>query len=204
MNCSIIYYIAYKTGYIQRNLNKKLRSMPEITITSTLAAVSEDDFVEKLKNALEQTELVVIIGGLSADEKRNVMTILSDYFSVHELEVTFNKKVINPNNGKDGYLIRSINKYIAVLPDEPDDVDKMFGSELLKNINITSDTSAVLPEPVIKHTIVFAPEPDESMNRLQKNKSLSVLAWVLIVMGLIVAAAAGSWIYLCYFTDLLG
>ena len=86
------------------------------------------------------------------------MTVLSDYVNDTEMEITFNKRVLNPVGGKDGYLIRSLNKYIAVLPDDYDQVDKMFGSELLKNIDISPDTAAELPEPVITHTVVFAPE----------------------------------------------
>ena len=198
MDCSIIYYIAYKTGYIQRNLNKKFNTIPDIKVTSTVAAVSEEDLSEKFGKSLEKTNLIMVIGGLSAAEKRNVMTILSDYFNNHDLEVTFNKKVVNPDGGKDGYLIRSGEKYIAVLPDEPEEINKMFGSELMKNINISPDTAANMPEPVITHSVVFAPEPDYSLDKLKSKKRPDILLTVFITLGIIIALATAVWVYSLY------
>lgn len=198
MDCSIIYYIAYKTGYIQRNLNKKFNTIPDIKVTSTVAAVSEEDLSEKFGQSLEKTNLIMVIGGLSAAEKRNVMTILSDYFNNHDLEVTFNKKVVNPDGGKDGYLIRSGEKYIAVLPDEPEEINKMFGSELMKNINISPDTAANMPEPVITHSVVFAPEPDYSLDKLKSKKRPDILLTVFITLGIIIALATAVWVYSLY------
>lgn len=199
MECSIIYYIAYKTGYIQRNLNKKFNTIPDIKVTSTLAAVSGEDLSEKFKQSIEKTDLIIVIGGLSAAENRNVMTILSDYFNNNEMEVTFNKKVVNPDGGKDGFLIRSKDKYIAVLPDEPEHINKMFGSELMKNINITPDTAVQMPEPVITHSVVFAPEPDYSLDKLKNKRRSSILVTVFITLGIIIALAAAVWIYSLYY-----
>lgn len=195
MDCSIIYYISYKTGYIQRNLNKKFNTIADIKVTSALAAVSEEDLSEKFRQSLEKTDLIIVIGGLTASENRNVMTVLSDYFNNNEMEVTFNKKVINPDGGKDGYLIRSEEKYIAVLPDEPEEINKMFGSELMKNINITPDTAVEMPEPVITHSVVFAPEPDYSLDRINNKKRINILLTVFIILGIIVASATAAWIY---------
>ncbi len=193
MNCSVIYYIAYKTGYIQRNLNKKFRTVPDIVITSTTAAVSEFDLSLQFKNSLETTDLIFVIGGLSAAENRNVMTVLSDYFSDKEMEVTFNKKVMNPLGGKDGYLIRSREKYIVVLPDEPEEIDKMIGSELMKNIDVSPDTSIDMPEPVRTHSIVFAPEPDNSLDRL-KSRRTNIIAKICIASGIIIILATAAWV----------
>ncbi|MBQ3969179.1 MAG: hypothetical protein II685_01690 [Clostridia bacterium] len=194
MDCSIIYYIAYKTGYIQRNLKKKFNTIPDIKVTSALAAVSADDLAAKFRESLEKTDLIFVIGGLSASEDRNVMTILSEYFSAEEMDVTFNKKVLNPDGGKDGYLIKSGEKYIAILPDEPEEIDKMLGSELLGNIDISPDTSVELPETVITHSIVFAPEPDYSLDRLNKRRKTNILATICIIIGVIVIAATAAWI----------
>ena len=193
MECSIIYYIAYKTGYIQRNLNKKFNTIPDIKVTSTLAAVSGEDLSEKFKQSIEKTDLIIVIGGLSAAENRNVMTILSDYFNNNEMEVTFNKKVVNPDGGKDGFLIRSKDKYIAVLPDEPEHINKMFGSELMKNIDISPDTAIDMPEPVRTHSIVFAPEPDYSLDRL-KSKRTNIIAKVCIGLGISIILGTVAWI----------
>ena len=194
MNCSIIYYIAYKTGYIQRNLNKKLNTIKDLKVTSTLAAVSAEDLSAKVKTALENSDLVIVIGGLTASQDRNVMTVLSDYFNENTMDVTFNKKVVNPDGGKDGYLIKSGNKYIAVFPDEPEEINKMVGSELMKNIDITPDTAVDMPEPVRKHSIVFAPEPDYSLDNLRKKRAPNILLTVCIAMGVVVVLLAAMWI----------
>ncbi len=193
MKCSVVYYIAYKTGYIQRNLNKKFRTVPEINVVSTAAAVSGNDLKEKFGKALEETDLIIVFGGLTAAEDRNVMTVLSDYFNDTEMEVTFNKKVLNPCGGKDGYLIRSGEKYIVVLPDEPEEIDKMIGSELMKNIDISPDTAIDMPEPVRTHSIVFAPEPDYSLDRL-KSKRTNIIAKVCIGLGISIILGTVAWI----------
>ena len=193
MDCGVVYYIAYKTGYIQRNLNKKFRTVPDINVTETVAAVAQEDLKERFRGLLEKTDLIIVIGGLSAAEDRNVMTILSDYFNDNDMEVTFNKKVINPNGGRDGYLIRSGEKYIVVLPDEPDDIDKMLGSELMKNIDISPDTAADMPEPVRTHSIVFAPEPDYSLDRL-KSKRTDIVAKVCIALGTAIILGTVAWV----------
>ena len=198
MDCSIIYYIAYKTGYINRNLNKKFGKMPDIHVLNTTAAVSADDLKEKFANSLEQTDLIIVIGGLTAAENRNVMTLLSDYFSEKEMEVSFNKKILNPGGGKDGYLIKSSSKYIAVFPDEPEQIDMMIGSELMKNIDISPDTAAELPEPVITHSIVFAPEPDYALDKLKSKKRMNILTTICIVLATVIILAASAWIISIY------
>ncbi len=198
MVCSIIYYIAYKTGYIQRAISKKLAGVKNLTLGNSVAAVSRDDFCSKFQKALQNSDFIIVIGGLSAGSDRNVMTVLSDYVNDTEMEITFNKRVLNPVGGKDGYLIRSLNKYIAVLPDDYDQVDKMFGSELLKNIDISPDTAAELPEPVITHTVVFAPEQYDPLEQLSRKKSVNPFVIAAVVFGALTVAAASVWIILQY------
>lgn len=194
MKFSIIYYIAYKTGYIQRNLNKKLNMIKELELVSAKAAVSPDDLNDKFTKSLEESELVIVIGGLSAGSERNVMTVLSEYFTQKEMDVTFNKKVVNPEGGHDGYLIKSGSKYIAVLPDEPEEIDSMVGSELMKNIDITPNNAADMPEPVRTHSIVFAPEPDYSLDRLNKRGAPNILLLICMSVGAVTVLAAIAWI----------
>ncbi|MEE3450641.1 MAG: hypothetical protein VZR27_08090 [Acutalibacteraceae bacterium] len=194
MNCSIIYYIAYKTGYIQRNINKKLSTIKDIKITGAAAAVSNSDLCIRFENTLKTNDLVIIIGGLSSGGDRNVMTVLSDYFTQKSLEVTSNKKILNPDGGKDGYLIQSGSKYIAVFPDEPEQIDKMIGSELMKHIKITPDEAATLPEPVITHTVVFAPDPNDALEQLAKRRSKNILLIVVISLTAAVLLGAAGWI----------
>ncbi len=198
MICSVIYYIAYKTGYIQRSLGKKLDGVKDLSLSKAIAAVSKDDFRDKLKTSLNDSDFIIIIGGLSSGKDRNVMNVLSDYVNDTKMEITFNKRVLNPTGGKDGYLIRSRDKYIAVLPDDPEQVDKMFGSELLKNIEITPDTPAQMPEAAITHTVVFAPEQYDPLERLEKNKSHNIFVIAAVVFGALTVGAAAVWIILQY------
>ena len=198
MICSVIYYIAYKTGYIQRTLSKKLAGVKNLTLNKAVAAVSKDDFTEKLTASLSDSDFIIVIGGLSSGRDRNVMTVLSDYVNDTDMEITFNKRVLNPDGGKDGYLIRSRNKYIAVLPDEPQQVEKMFESELIKNIEIDPDVQAQMPEPVITHTVVFAPEQYDPLELLGKKKKRNVFVIAAAIFGALTVAAAVVWIVLQY------
>ncbi len=198
MICSVIYYIAYKTGYIQRTLTKKLAGVKDLKLGKAVAAVSKDDFREKLGQALKKSDFIIVIGGLSSGKDRNVMNVLSDYVNDTEMEITFNKRVLNPDGGKDGYLIRSIDKYIAVLPDEPDQVEKMFEGELIRNIKITPDSHAQMPEPVITHTVVFAPEQYDPLEQLGKKKKHNVFVIAAAIFGALTVAAAAAWIALQY------
>lgn len=194
----MIYYIAYKTGYIQRTLSKKLAGVKNLTLNKAVAAVSKDDFTEKLTASLSDSDFIIVIGGLSSGRDRNVMTVLSDYVNDTDMEITFNKRVLNPDGGKDGYLIRSRNKYIAVLPDEPQQVEKMFESELIKNIEIDPDVQAQMPEPVITHTVVFAPEQYDPLELLGKKKKRNVFVIAAAIFGALTVAAAVVWIVLQY------
>lgn len=198
MICSIIYYIAYKTGYIQRCLDKKLATVKNMEQGGVAAAVSAEDFRGKLEESLESSDFVIVVGGLTAGGDRNVMTVMSDYFNDKEMDVTFNKRVINPDGGKDGYLIRSGDKYIAVLPDEPEQVDKMMGSELLSNINISPNTTAQLPEPVRTHTVVFAPEQYDPLEQLNKRRTPNILVAAAVIFGALTVVAAVVWIITQY------
>lgn len=197
MDCSIIYYIAYKTGYIQRSLTKKFRTMSNITVKTGYAAVSPQDLQAKFRRAFEESELVIVVGGLSAPGGGNVMTVLSDYFTNERLDVGFNKRVIN-ESGEDGYLIKTGRKYVLVLPDDPEAAERMFGAELLKNIDTANPPGEEVAEPVRNHTVVFAPEPDDAMERLKTKNSASLVAIIGISLAVAVCAAAAAWIYYVY------
>lgn len=194
MDCAVIFYISYKTGYIQRILSKKFRESDEITIASSVAAVAPEDMRDKFSQSLENNNLIFVIGGLSAAADRNVMTVLSDYFTDNEMDVDFNKKIMNPCGGKDGYLIKSGEKYIAVLPDEPDHIETMIGSELMKNIEIIQTPTQPEPEPEKKHTIVFAPEPDDTLDKINKKRSPNLFLKICIAVGIVTVLCAAVWI----------
>lgn len=202
MNCNIIYYIAYKTGYIQRIFSRKFRDSKDIVINTAVAAVSREDMFAKFKESLETSDLIFVIGGLATGEERNVMTVLSDYFSDNEVEVTFNKRIVNPSGGKDGYLIRSGEKYIVVLPDEPSQINDMVGNELMKNIDITEAPTVAEPEPVTTHSIVFAPEPDYTLDKFGNKKSHNTFLKVCIAVGVATVICAAVW--LVFFSGFFG
>ncbi len=192
MDCSIVYYSAYKTGYIQRSLEKKFRTMTNITVRSGYAAVSPKDMQMKFCRALGESSLVIIVGGLSLFGENNVMTALSDYFSKARLSVESNKRVLN-ENGDDGYLIKTGGKYVLVLPDDPEAAERMFGVQLLKNID-TGSSPDEIAEPVRTHTIVFAPEPNDDAAERLRSRRLSTVAVITIVLTAAVCIAAGIWI----------
>lgn len=194
MDCSVIYYISYKTGYIQRSLTKKLRTLTKITVKSGYAAVSPQDLHIKFRKALDESELVIVIGGLSAFGENAVMEVLSDYFTKARLEVTSNKRILN-DSGSDGYLIKTGRKYVLVLPDDPQAVGRMFGTQLLKNIDTANDPGEEIFEPVRTHTVVFAPEPDSSMDRLKNSRRPDVLTIIGISIAAAVCLLAAVWVW---------
>lgn len=195
MDCSLVYYTAYKTGYIQRSLTKKFRTMSKITVKSGYAAVSPDDLQMKFRRALNESELVIVVGGLSSYGENNVMTVLSDYFTNTRLKVDSNKRVLN-ENGEDGYLIKTGKKYVLVLPDDPEAARNMFGAELLKNIDTANSPGEEIVEPVRTHTVVFAPDPTESgMERLQNKRRASLLTIIGITIAALVVLSAAAWIF---------
>lgn len=193
MDCSIVYYIAYKTGLVQRSLTKKFRTMTDITVKTGYAAVSVPDLHNKFHRALSESELVIVVGGLSAGGDDNVMTALSDYFTRMQLDVTFSKRVLN-ESGEDGYLIKSGSKYVLVLPDDPQAAQTMFGAQLLKNID-TSRSGEEISEPVRTHTVVFAQEQENSLSRITNTRRTNILLIVGIIITLAVCAAAAVWIF---------
>ena len=195
MDCSIIYYISYKTGYIQRSLTKKFRTMSNITVKSGYAAVSPQDLCDKFSRAVAESELVIVIGGLSASGESGVMTVLSGYFTSEQLDVEFSKRIVN-TAGEDGYLIKTGGKYVLVLPDDPEACERMFGAELLKNIKTANPPGEEVSEPVRNHTVVFAPEPDEASERLKTKHRTSLPVILAISLAAAVCIAAGVWVWL--------
>ena len=196
MDCSIIYYTAYKTGYIQRVLTKKFRTMTSINLRSGYAAVSAGDMKIKFAAALNEADLVIIVGGLRSYGDENVMTALSDYFSVSRLSVDSNKRVLN-ESGDDGYLIKTGKKYLLILPDDPEAVGRMFGTQLLKNIDTAVSGIDNPTEPVITHTIVFAPDSAiDAAGKLKNKKRPNIALVINIAIAAAVCISAGIWIYL--------
>lgn len=194
MDGKIIYYIAYKTGYIQRTLNKQLDKIGDIKILSSTAAVSPDDLKGKFSESLEDCQLIFIVGGLSGSDKRNVMSVLSDYFNDSEMDVDFNKRIVNPHGGKDGYLIKTNDRYIVVLPDEPEHIQSMAGEELFKNIDvIPSEPNTDSKPQITTHSIVFAPEPDYTLDSIGKKRGSSILLKVCIAVGIITVVCSVVW-----------
>ena len=194
MDCSVIYYISHKTGYIQRTLTKKLRTMTQISVKSGYAAVSPQDLQQKFRKALSESDLVIVVGGLSAYGDNGVMDVLSDYFTKAQLEVTSNKRIVN-DSGSDGYLVRSGKRYVLVLPDDPEAVGRMFGTELLKNIDTANSPGEEIVEPVRTHTVVFAPEQENDLDRLKSSRRIDILTLIGITIAAAVCIAAAAWVW---------
>ena len=87
---------------------------------------------------------------------------------------------------------------MLVLPDDPEAAERMFGAELLKNIDTANPPGEEVAEPVRNHTVVFAPEPDDAMERLKTKNSASLVAIIGISLAVAVCAAAAAWIYYVY------
>ena len=80
-----------------------------------------------------------------------------------------------------------------VLPDDPDAAERMFGVQLLKNIDTGAGSPDEIEEPVRTHTVVFAPEPDDTADRL-RSRRMPTVAIITIVITAAVCIAAAVWI----------
>ncbi len=138
MNYDIIFYHSGRTSETEKLLNKKL-SPYKAERAASVAAMTPKDLAKELEASLGRTRLVFIIGGLDGG-RQSTDTILSSILS-SDSGMTSEKLIDNDDNIS--YMIKSEDRTIAVLPDEPEVIsemlDKRIISELRKRYSLTSE-----------------------------------------------------------------
>lgn len=127
MNCHIIFYMARKTGLCEKALQIAL-SEAQITPKKTLFATNPAQLGELMTTSLKETNIVLTVGGLFSTDNQGIENVLSCALSKNPPQEI--KKLKNNISDYDGYVIRQDCQLIIVLPDEPEEIAKIFNGKL--------------------------------------------------------------------------
>lgn len=132
MKYDLIYYIARKTGYCEKRLLSRLKTIG--AEPNRIAGATAPTLLgEEVARGLRLCPLVVIVGGLDSPDDDNLATVLSRVFSNSALTLD-NMRRITAASGAVGYIVRCGSQMLLALPDEPDDIDSILSPDLLAYI----------------------------------------------------------------------
>ena len=164
MNYEIIFYHSGRTSETEKLLNKKL-SPYGVERAGSIAAITPTDLAKELEAALDRSRLVIIIGGLDGG-RQSTDTILSSILSSGS-GMTSEKLIDNEENIS--YIIKSEDRTIVVLPDEPDIIsemlDKRIISELRRRYSLTSEKD---DSPTIESVVS---ELDKQLSKMDRTRT---------------------------------
>ena len=121
MNCTIVYYSARKTSFCEKALKKAFSELG-LNLSSAVFATNRESFGEALTQAFEKTDVVFAVGGLEFQDSRSARDIVSQAASGSSPELC---RRLKNDSGDDGYLIRAGSQLLVMLPDEPEQIEKM-------------------------------------------------------------------------------
>ena len=129
MKYDLIFYIATKTGYCEKRLRAKMKTIGAV-VNRVAGATAPSELGEEVMHGLKLCPLVVIVGGLHSMDDDNLATVLSRVFSNSTLTLDNMRKITAPS-GSTGYIIRYKSQMILALPDVPEDIDAILSDDLL-------------------------------------------------------------------------
>ncbi|MDP4120759.1 MAG: hypothetical protein Q8876_06880 [Bacillota bacterium] len=129
MKCQLIFYQARKTGYNESAFQMALRNTP-FEISDISSAGTAKDFGKQLNESFRNCDLTFICGGLNSESDENIGIILSYAIQNSQIKLSDVRKIKN-EIGDDGYLVRSENGTLIVLPDSPEEIEAMIDKTLL-------------------------------------------------------------------------
>lgn len=126
MKCSIIYYSARKTSFCEKALKK---CFPELglNLSDAVFATKKETLGDALMKAFDGCDTVFTVGGLEFGDNRNVRDILSQ--AAAGSDPTLCRRLQN-DGGDDGYLIRAGKQLLVMLPDEPEQIERIMRGTL--------------------------------------------------------------------------
>ncbi len=127
MNCELIFYLAKKTNLCEKALEASLKDI-NLNFRTSLFATDSDSLGALVIEAFEKTNVVFIVGGLGAGDKNGIENILSKALANKNPDDL--KKLKNPLSPADGYLVRQGGQLMAVLPDEPRELEAVLSGPL--------------------------------------------------------------------------
>lgn len=137
MNCRIVFYAARKTSYCEKALRKSVEGLG-LNVSGALFATDGNSLGERLTEAFYECDLVFVIGGLALDDKRSVKIVMSN--AIKDMDIDECKKLKN-EAGNDGYLLRTGDQVLVILPDDPDQLDAMMHGCLAGYLQLRVNTA---------------------------------------------------------------
>ena len=126
MNCELIFYLSTKTGLCEKALRSSVSGLG-LALNKTGFATSPEKLGKLITAAFERNDAVFIVGGLTGDTN-GVENILSKALANKAPDDL--KKLKNPLSSADGYLVRQGGQLLIALPDEPEEIEAVFGGPL--------------------------------------------------------------------------
>lgn len=134
MNCRLVFFAARKTSFCERALQKSFSEL-DLELVKTCFATDSEQLGKELTDAFKKLNAVFVVGGLGFDDEKGIKSIISR--ALCETPVNDCKKLKN-ENGDDGYVVRSANQILILLPDEPEQIESIMQGPLRKYIMANS------------------------------------------------------------------
>lgn len=134
MNCRLVFFAARKTSFCERALQKSFSEL-DLELVKTCFATDSEQLGNELTDAFKKLNAVFVVGGLGFDDEKGIKSIISR--ALCETPVNDCKKLKN-ENGDDGYVVRSANQILILLPDEPEQIESIMQGPLRKYIMANS------------------------------------------------------------------
>lgn len=127
MNCEVIFYLAKKTNLCEKAVVSAVSDL-SLRFNPAKYATEPPKLGKIVIDAFERSDLLFIVGGLTAFDSKGIENVLSRALAVKEPDDL--KKLKNPISSCDGYLVRKGRQLMIVLPDEPNAIEAIMSAEL--------------------------------------------------------------------------
>ena len=137
MDCSLIYYSARKTSLCEKALRRSAASLG-LRIASSCFANDPRSLGERLSEAFGRCGVCFVAGGLGFSDSRSLSRILSNGAARSQPDLL--RRLPN-ENGDDGFVLRAGGQLLVLLPDEPEQIERLLGgklSELIRSSVVSS------------------------------------------------------------------
>ncbi len=126
MDYKIVFYSAQKTSLCERTLKKSLSAI-RLNHSGSAFAIKNDSLGKQLTEILNSCDIAFVIGGLGFGDSRNTAKIISNAAADCDCDLV---KKLRGIDGHDGYMLKSGDKLMILLPDDPEQIEAIVKGEL--------------------------------------------------------------------------
>lgn len=126
MDYKIVFYSAQKTSLCERTLKKSLSAL-SLNHSGSSFATKNEALGKLLTEDFGSCDIAFIIGGLEFSDSRNCAKIISNAAADCGCDLV---KRLRGIDGHDGYMLKSGGKLLILLPDNPEQIEKIAQNEL--------------------------------------------------------------------------